>query len=84
MLQCKDYQAYCLTAETYMNFTDASCTGALDIRTGDWSREILECMRIDEEKLPPIAHSGQIMLLMRFFGFGFWQMCWGLRCAIPI
>ena len=39
---------------------------------------------VDEEKLPPIAHSGQIMLLMRFFGFGFWQMCWGLRCAIPI
>ncbi len=61
MLQCKDYLAYCLTGALRTDYSDAASTGALDIERGVWSDKILDALGLDMAKLPPLAHSNEVV-----------------------
>ena len=55
-----DLLAYWLTGRLRSEVTNASTTGLLDIRTGNWSDEILETLGIRPDFLPPIENPGAL------------------------
>jgi len=57
LMACKDYIRYKLTGEPYMDITDASVTGLMDISKGKWSSELVSELGIPEEILPEIKNS---------------------------
>lgn len=61
MLQCKDYLAYCLTGAFATDETDAATTGALNLRERNWSAEITEGLGLNQEKLPKIVPSYEVV-----------------------
>ena len=56
VLMCKDYIRFRLTGEAYAELTDMSGTSLLDVRSGQYSQEILDAFGIGglREKLPPL------------------------------
>jgi len=57
LMACKDYIRYKLTGEPYMDITDASVTGLMDISKGEWSTDLVSELGIPEEILPEIKNS---------------------------
>jgi len=57
----KDYINYKLTGQACTDFSDASGTYLMDIKTRDWSAEVMEKMKIELEKLPPIHPSSAVI-----------------------
>lgn len=80
MIQCKDYLAYCLTGQVYTDYSDASSTGALDVKKRCWSAEILDCVGIDAAKLPDIAESNQVIGTVTETA----ATAYGLHAGIPV
>ena len=63
-----DYVNYYLTGELFMEYGDASGTGWLNIRTRQWSDEILAAMdneRDLKECLPPLVRPDEAQLISR-------------------
>lgn len=55
MLLIPDLMRYCLTGETTSEYTIASTTQMLSLRTGDWDRELVEKVGLPADLLPPIV-----------------------------
>lgn len=51
-LQAKDYVVMRMTGARVTDYSDASGTNAFDLRTRDWSAQILDAVEIDRELLP--------------------------------
>lgn len=58
LLLIPDLLAYWLTGEIGTEYTNASTTGLLDVRTRDWSPEIVGALGIRPGLLPPIRQPG--------------------------
>ena len=61
MLLIPDLLAYWLTGETGAEYTNATTTGLVDVRTGQWSPEILAALGIPAGLLPPIRQPGSVI-----------------------
>ena len=57
MLSTKDYIVFKLTGEALTDYTDASMTGAFDLKTRKWSEKIIDITGIYRDKLPEIYDS---------------------------
>jgi len=57
LLLPKDYIRFRMTGEAAIDAGDASGTLLLDLRTRDWSDEILQAIKIDRSILPPVVES---------------------------
>ncbi|MET0728478.1 MAG: rhamnulokinase family protein [Acidimicrobiales bacterium] len=55
-----DLVAHRLSGELRTERTLASTTGLLDVRTGDWSSDLLDRLRIPASRLPPIEEPGTV------------------------
>jgi len=53
-----DLLAHSLTGELRTEVTNASTTGLLDVRTGQWSTELLDRLGLPAEVLPPLEAPG--------------------------
>jgi len=53
----KDYLRWRLTGEFASDPSDACSTLLLDVRTRDWSADLLSILEIDPEKMPPVQPS---------------------------
>ncbi|MFW9844074.1 MAG: FGGY-family carbohydrate kinase, partial [Candidatus Thorarchaeota archaeon] len=53
-----DYIIYRLSDEIITDYSNASRTLLLDVRTAKWSDKLLEALEIDKEKLPLVVESG--------------------------
>ena len=62
VLAVKDYIRYCLCGRLHGEYTDFSGSNFIDIKTGEYSREVLSLLGIEEiyEALPPLVHSSDI------------------------
>ena len=60
-LQCKDYLTFKLTGNPATEYTEASMTGFLNIHKRKWDSEILTLFDIDEDKLPPLYESHEVI-----------------------
>lgn len=60
MLNAKDYMILKLTDEFVTEYTDASSTCLLNLKSLTWSDRLLEVMEIDREKLPRLLKSTDI------------------------
>ncbi len=56
----KDYIRLCLTGEYATDVSDASGTLLLDLRSRDWSREVLEKLDLDFDLFPKVYESPEI------------------------
>jgi rhamnulokinase len=56
-----DLLGYWLTGRQVAEETNASTTGLLDARTGDWSAPLLEALDLPSGLLPDIARAGQVL-----------------------
>ncbi|MEM4290322.1 MAG: xylulokinase [Nitrososphaerota archaeon] len=56
-MSCKDYIRYKMTGTPLMDLTDASVTGLMDIKRGEWSEEILNLTGLSSDILPEIRSS---------------------------
>ncbi|HEY3262152.1 MAG TPA: rhamnulokinase family protein [Pseudonocardiaceae bacterium] len=61
LLLIPDLLAYWLTGTVGAEVTNASTTGLLDARTGEWSAEILGAVGIPEGLLPPLRRPGDVL-----------------------
>ncbi|MBG0564643.1 rhamnulokinase [Actinoplanes aureus] len=59
LLLIPDLLAYWLTGEIGAEYTNASTTGLLDVRTRDWSSELVADLGLRAELLPPVRHPGE-------------------------
>jgi rhamnulokinase len=59
LLLLPDLLGYWLTGRLGAEQTNASTTGLLDVRSGDWSDEVLRATGIHRELLPPLRRPGQ-------------------------
>jgi rhamnulokinase len=59
LLLLPDLLGYWLTGRAGAEQTNASTTGLLDVRSGDWSDEVLRAAGIHRELLPPLHGPGQ-------------------------
>ena len=57
----KDYLGFYLSGIKSTDTTDASGTMLLDLKTAQWSQEILEYYGIEEEQLPKIYNPGDVI-----------------------
>jgi xylulokinase len=55
MLLPKDYIRYRLTGIIAMEISDAAGTCLLDVKQGEWSREVLNALDLDPSLLPPVV-----------------------------
>src|SRR5947199_1197446 len=55
MLLPKDYIRYRLTGTIAMEISDAAGTCLLDVKQGEWSREVLNALDLDPSLLPPVV-----------------------------
>ena len=60
-LMVPDYLNYLLTDKVAVEYTDASTTALLDVRTGDWDRELLTKLGYPEQIFPTISKPGTIL-----------------------
>ncbi len=60
-LMVPDYLNYLLTGKMALEYTDASTTALLDVRSGDWDRELLTILGYPEDIFPPISKPGTIL-----------------------
>lgn len=60
MLLPKDYIRYLLTGTVAMEISDAAGTALLDVKHGDWSREVLEALELDPTLLPPVVEAAAV------------------------
>ncbi|MDF2595360.1 MAG: xylulose kinase [Clostridia bacterium] len=61
MLLCKDYIIFKLTGCFATDYSDASGTNALDLRTMTWSEEIIKAAGLEIDKFPKLAASTRII-----------------------
>ena len=57
----KDYINFKLTGERRIDFCEASCSYMFDLRTGAWSRELLQMLDLDADKLPPLGAASDLL-----------------------
>jgi rhamnulokinase len=55
-----DLLAYWLTGQLRTEATNASTTGLVDVRTGDWSADVLQLLGIPRDLLPEIERPGAV------------------------
>jgi rhamnulokinase len=55
-----DLLSYWLTGELATETTNASTTGLLDVRTGQWSQDLLERLDIRPDRFPPLQTPGVV------------------------
>ena len=55
-----DLLAYWLTGRLRTEYTNATTTGLVDVRTGDWSPALLEAIGVPADLLPPIERPGAV------------------------
>lgn len=65
MLLAKDYIICRLTGDFVTDYSEASGTDAFDLRKLQWSQEILKAARIDQEKLPELHASTDVIGKMK-------------------
>ncbi len=58
VLLVPDLLGYWLTGRAVAEQTNASTTGLLDARTGDWSGELVKRVGLDDGLLPPVVSAG--------------------------
>ena len=56
----KDYIRFLLTGVKAMEISDAAGTCLLDVKRGEWSREVLEAIDFDPSLLPPVMPADKI------------------------
>jgi rhamnulokinase len=56
-----DLLGYWLTGVRAAEETNASTTGLMDARTGDWSRELVEILGLPTGLLPDVVRAGQVL-----------------------
>ncbi|WP_436520843.1 rhamnulokinase [Actinoplanes sp. HUAS TT8] len=61
MLLVPDLLAYWLTGEIGAEYTNASTTGLLDVRTGNWSWSLIEELGLRADLFPPIRRPGEVI-----------------------
>ena len=61
MLNAKDYINFKLTGRMATEPSDASATNAFDLRSGDWSQEILAAAEIGPDLLPEVVPSTSVV-----------------------
>lgn len=59
MLMMPDLLTYYLTGERYAEYTISTTTQLLDIRTGAWSRELIERLDLPEQLFPALLQPGR-------------------------
>jgi len=60
LLLPKDYIRYLLTGVRAMEISDAAGTCLLDVKRGQWSREVLDAIGFDPSLLPPVVPANTI------------------------
>ncbi len=60
LLLPKDYIRYRLTGVAAMEISDAAGTCLLDVKRGEWSRELLAAIEFDPTLLPPVVPAGAV------------------------
>jgi xylulokinase len=60
LLLPKDYIRFLLTGVKAMEISDAAGTCLLDVRRGEWSREVLDAIGFDPSLLPPVVPADKI------------------------
>ncbi|MBB2946807.1 rhamnulokinase [Actinoplanes lutulentus] len=61
LLLVPDLLAYWLTGEIGAEYTNASTTGLLDVRTQEWSLNLISDLGLRAEVLPPVRHPGEVI-----------------------
>ena len=61
LLMIPDLLAYWLTGERGAEFTNASTTQLIDLRTGEWAGELLASLGIRAELFPPLRAPGTVI-----------------------
>ncbi|BCY07401.1 rhamnulokinase family protein [Actinoplanes sp. L3-i22] len=61
MLLVPDLLGYWLTGNVGAEFTNASTTGLLDVRTGNWAWSLIEDLGLRAELFPPIRRPGDLI-----------------------
>ncbi|WP_229073465.1 rhamnulokinase family protein [Actinoplanes sp. DH11] len=61
LLLVPDLLAYWLTGEIGAEYTNASTTGLLDVRTRAWSAPLISELGLRADVLPPIRHPGEVI-----------------------
>ncbi|GIE34358.1 rhamnulokinase [Actinoplanes italicus] len=61
LLMIPDLLAYWLTGEIGAEYTNASTTGLLDVRTREWSWPLISELGLREKLLPPVRHPGELI-----------------------
>ncbi len=58
----KDYVRYCMTGEAYAEYTDFSGCNLINLSTGDYDKELLAYMGLEEiyNKLPPLKYAADL------------------------
>jgi len=56
-----EYVSYCLGGRRVAEYTNATHTGLVDLKTGDWDRELFALLQIPLEAAPPIVRAGTIL-----------------------
>jgi rhamnulokinase len=59
LLMIPDLLAYWLTGEIGAEYTNASTTGLLDVRTREWSWPLISELGLRRKLLPPVRHPGE-------------------------
>jgi xylulokinase len=57
----KDYINFKLTGERKIDYSEASCSYMFDIRSWDWSSELLRILELDLEKLPLLGAAWDLL-----------------------
>ena len=60
LLLPKDYVRFLLTGIKAMEISDAAGTCLLDVKRGEWSREVLDAIGFDPSLLPPVVPADKI------------------------
>ena len=60
-IHAKDFIVSRLTGNIYSDYSDASGMNLLDIKSLDWSEELLEATKIDQNKLPDLVESTEVV-----------------------
>lgn len=61
LLMVPDYLNYCLTGKCAVEYTDASTTALLDVKSGDWDRELIEALGYPTQLFPTVCPPGMLL-----------------------
>ena len=61
LLMPKDYINFRLTGERAIDFTEATCSYLLDIRTRTWSKDVTDVLELDIRKFPPLREAWDVL-----------------------